>query len=84
MARESDLLRATPVQARGPACTILEMAPAIVNVAAGHAAAKQARARRQVTSSARSRQAAAQLADRGGTSNAGRGGTVPCPAGWVM
>jgi len=39
MAHESDLLRATPAQARGPAWTVPEMAPAIVNVAAGQAAA---------------------------------------------
>lgn len=39
-AHEWDLLRATPAQTRGPAWTILEMAPAIVNGLAGHAAAK--------------------------------------------
>jgi hypothetical protein len=32
MAHESDLLRATPAQARGPAGTILELAHAIVMV----------------------------------------------------
>jgi hypothetical protein len=50
IAHESDLLRATPAQARGSAGTIPEMAHAIVNGLAGQAAAKQARARRQATS----------------------------------
>jgi hypothetical protein len=80
MAHESDLLRATQFRRVDRAWTnSLEMAPGIVNVPAGHAAAKQARARRQAASSARSKAAAAQLADRGGTSNAGRGGTSTVP-----
>jgi hypothetical protein len=40
MAHESDLLRATPAQARGPAGTMLKMAHAIVNGLACQAAAK--------------------------------------------